>query len=146
MLVGIVVTTAAIWRIRPGQTIDMIRDAADIEAVAEPKGVVVLHEPPDNLLRRFTMDRLKSRFSEKRQAYLDAKLEGIGRHSFDFFCDARATYYPSYWIICHYTHLKAELEGILNRFGTGSVLSKRKTSKRRPNKSFHRIARKSGSR
>lgn len=133
LLLGIVVTTASIWKIKPGQTLDMIRDASDISDVAESKDIVVLHGPPDNLLRQFTINRLKSEFSEKEQAHLDAKLEAIGHHGFDFFCDVRATYHPSYWIVCHYTHLKAQIEEILDRFGSGNVVSKRKKRKRRSN-------------
>jgi hypothetical protein len=145
LLVPIVVTTASLWRIRPGQTLDMIRNATDIDAIAEPKTVVVLHEPPDNLLRRFTRDKLKSHFSVKEQALLDGQLKKIGRHGFDFFCDVRATYYPSYWIVCHYSHLKTELQGILDRFGNGKALSKRKAIRPRPNKAVQAIARKSRS-
>jgi hypothetical protein len=143
LLVPIVVTTASLWRIRPGQTLDMIRNATDIDAIAKPKTVVVLHEPPDNLLRRFTRDKLKSHFSDKEQTLLDGQLKKIGRHGFDFFCDVRATYYPSYWIVCHYSHLKTELQSILDRFGNGKAVSKRKAIRPRPNKAVQPFARKS---
>lgn len=126
LLVPIIVTTASLWRIRLGVTVDMIRKATDIDAIAEPRMIVVLHEPPDNLLRRFTRDRLRSRFSEQEQALLDRQLNRIGSHNFDFFCDVRATHYPSYWIICHYSQLKSELEFILDRFAGGNVVSRRK--------------------
>jgi hypothetical protein len=139
LFVPIVVTTASLWRIRPGQTLDMIRGATDIDAIAEPRTVVVLHEPPDNLLRRFTRDKLKSQFSGKEQALLDGKLRKIGFHGFDFFCDVRATYYPSYWIICHFSHLKTELQGILDRFAHGNVVSKRKALRAHPSKSIQRM-------
>jgi hypothetical protein len=146
LLVPIIVTTASLWRIRLGQTLDMIRKATDIDAIAEPRTIVVLHEPPDNLLRRFTRDRLRSRFSEQEQALLDRQLERIGANSFDVFCDAIATYHPSYWIICHYSHLKSELQFILDRFAGRDVVCRRKIQRGRPNKRLHRIADKTGSR
>lgn len=126
LLIPIIVTTASLWRIKPGQTIEMMRKATDIDAIAESKAIVVLHEPPDNLLRRFTRHRLDSRFSEQERALFDHQLERIGSHNFDFFCDVRATYYPSYWIICHHSQLKNELQFILDRFTGGSVVSRRK--------------------
>jgi len=146
LLIPIIVTTASLWRIRLGQTLDMIRKATDIDAIAEPRTIVVLHEPPDNLLRRFTKDTLKSRFSDQEQKLLDRQLKRVGSHNFDFFCDVRATYYPSYWIICHYSQLKSELEFILDRFSGIDVVSRRKMQRRGPNKRLQRIAGKSGSR
>lgn len=145
LLIPIIVTTAQLWLLKPNQTLDMIRNADDISNVAEPRKIVVLHEPPDNLLRRFSGDKLKSRVSEREEASLDHQLAAVGIHSFGFFCDLRATHYPSYWIICHHSELENELQFILHRFGDTDVVSKRKIKKGSPNKRLHRIADKSGS-
>lgn len=129
LLVPIVVTTATLWRMRAGQTLDMIRKATDVSEIADLTPLVVLHEEPDNQLRQFTRTRLKSRFPKEEQRSLSLKLKEFHRYDFNSFCDIRATHHPSYYIICDYTHLKEALQTILNTFSSAEAVSLRKKEK-----------------
>ena len=52
IIVPIVVTTAELWRLKLGMTVEDVRKAEDIKDVADPHDVLVLLQEPDNLNRK----------------------------------------------------------------------------------------------
>jgi hypothetical protein len=130
-LTPILVTTAQLWRIKPAQSLEMIRDASKLEDIADKCDSLVLHEPPDNLLRAYTNQKFASIFSAEQHNRLNKLFKAAGKNSFDFFIDVFSTYHPSYFLICHVSAFEQEVKGIMRLFDDETAIVKR------PNEKIH---------
>jgi hypothetical protein len=61
VIIPIIVTTAELWRLKVGTTVEDVRKAVDLATVADPHDVLVLLQQPDNLNEKDTLARTVQR-------------------------------------------------------------------------------------
>lgn len=125
LFASIVVTTAELWCLKPGTTVETIRSADELSDVAAQSDILVLYHPPDNLLQRYSASVIKQRFSEEDVARLDAALNARGHHSFSHYTEVISRYWPSHFVIVHYSRFRECLKNL-----TAFVAAKRLYKKR----------------
>jgi hypothetical protein len=120
VLIPIIVTTAELWRLRPGVTIEDVRGAKDLPEVADVHDCLVLKQPPDNQLSRHTMLRFKHRLSDTDKCEFEKRNRGspVG---YTNFVSGFSTHYPSLFFVVHYGYLKSALQDLLSIFKNPSL-------------------------
>jgi hypothetical protein len=126
VVVPIIVTTAELWRLKVGMTIEDVRGAEDIAAVADTHDVLVLLQRPDNLNKRDTVTRFLERFGpSQRQDRLNDLLRQTNNNGFSFFVDYFSTYTPSLFIVISYNRIKTAMKNLHNFFGQDCLIKPR---------------------
>ena len=127
VIVPIIVTTAQLWRLKVGASVEDIRSAEDIKDVADPHDVLVLHQRPDNLDERDTKQRMSETFAPMKKELNDLfKQTGYG---FGVFSSRFATDTPSMFIIISYKRVKTAMKNLNSFFATDRLIIKRETKK-----------------
>lgn len=130
-ILPIIVTTAELWCLREGSTIDTIKSSSDLSDVADPHEMLILHQPPDNLLTRYTRELLRDSFDERQIALLDTGIREGGFHGWEFFVDYCSKQWPSHFAVVTSTRFENLLEDFLKLFNERSIY------KITPNQSKH---------
>jgi len=109
VLVPMIVTTAALWRIRPEVTIEALRQANEIADVATSEEVLVVHHPPDNELANYSTATLRRDLSTNAKQELDAH----HRDGHEGFIKGFAQWVPSTFVVIHYTRFSKAVENLV---------------------------------
>lgn len=127
VIVPMVVTTAELWRLKSGITVEDVRAADEIAAVADPHDLLVLWREPDNLDKGHVTDRFYETLSESQIEKLDSALKAIGKDGFDFFVDSFASFNPSLFIVVHYDRFESAVTNLHRFFAEDRLIMDRGT-------------------
>jgi hypothetical protein len=121
VIVPIIVTTAELWRLRPGTTVESIRYASEIVEVAEPHDALVLRKKPDNLDIKHAETVFSSTFTETEQKKLHALADVSGRDGL-----ARLVSYimnkPSLFLVIRYDGFRPALANLYKFFAQAELV------------------------
>jgi hypothetical protein len=106
IIASILVTTAELWCLDSGTTIEAIRAANDLSEVAKRHDILILYHPPDNLLQWYSLSVLRGRFSEDKLKDIDEALKASGMNSFGHYTEVMARYWPSHFVVVHYSRFR----------------------------------------
>lgn len=131
VIVPIIVTTAALWRLKIGTTVEEVRNAKDLLEVAEPHDVLVILQRPDELNERDTKVYFRDQFNDQDQRNtLQTLLAGAGEQSLGAFIARHAKYTPSMFIVISYESLKSALTNLHTFFANDRLIKKREVQER----------------
>lgn len=125
VIIPIIVTTAELWRLKVGMTVEDIRSAEEISTVADPHDVLVLHQKPDNLNRKDTRERFKEAFSPTQQTELSGLFKQTRNYNFDMFTGGFAHHIPSMFIVISYKRVKTAMKNLHSFFASDRLIKKR---------------------
>jgi hypothetical protein len=125
VIVPIIVTTSELWRLRPGTTVEDVRRAAEIQDVADTHDIVVLHQAPDNLDKKRTVEVFYETLNDKQIKELDELLEKTMKRTFNFFVDYFASYSPSLYIIIRYERFQSAITNLHEFFAQPRIIKSR---------------------
>jgi hypothetical protein len=111
------VTTAELWRLKIGTTVEDIREADEIGSVAEPFDILVLLQPPDNLDSKNTRVAFEQMLTREQTSKLDQMFRNTRNEMLSSFIDHFSTYVPSLFIIISYKRVRSALTKLHNFFG-----------------------------
>lgn len=115
-IMPIIVTTAELWCLREGTSIDAIKSSSDLSDVADQEEMLILHQPPDNLLTRYTRELLRESFDERQILLLDTGIRDGGFHGWKFFIEYCSKQWPSHFVVVTSTRFKDLLGNLLTLF------------------------------
>lgn len=115
VIVPIIVTTAELWRLKPGCTVEDVRGAGEIGEVADRQDLLVLHDEPDNLDRRESLRRFYADLDEAQREKLDVALRANSRMGAAHYLDLFASRQPFLFLIVTYDRF-ASAAGNLYKF------------------------------
>jgi hypothetical protein len=127
VIIPMIVTTAELWRLRIGTTVEDVRNAEDIASVADPQDVVVLFQKPDHLNEKDT----KARFEEELSPYgkeLDDLLRKTRNFRLTIFSSDFATATPSMFIVISYNRVKTAMKNLYSFFASDRLIREREKS------------------
>lgn len=128
VILPVIVTTAELWRLRPGTTVEDVRSANEISAVADSHDTVVLLQSPDNLDRKHTIAGFSDNLGHDYKKELDNLLR-TRRSDLQNFVDAFASRIPSLFIVIRYDKLRAVMSDLFNIFTQERMVSLRTPTK-----------------
>lgn len=126
VIIPIIVTTAELWRLRVGMTVEDIRSAGEITEVADPHDVLVLLQTPDNLNEKDTKERFKEAFGSQLQKELNTLMKNAHDRSFSSFSGDFARHTPSMFIVISYKRVKTAMKNLHSFFASDRLIKKRK--------------------
>jgi hypothetical protein len=130
VIIPIIVTTAELWRLRVGTTVEDIRNAEEITTVAEPHDVLVFHQKPDNLNERDTKERFKQKLTPF-QNQLDELLKQTNNYNLNIFSGDFARSTPSLFIIISYKRVKMAMKNLHSFFASDRLIKEREKKAKR---------------
>ena len=95
VIIPIIVTTASLWRLKVGTSLEDARNAEDIKAVADPHDVLVLLQEPDHLDKQDTRTRFRDAFNDDQRATLNSLLHQSQNGGLSLFIGTLSTRRPS---------------------------------------------------
>jgi hypothetical protein len=108
VLVPILVTTAKLWRIETGLSIEDIRNSKDLHEVAKEREYLLLFEPPDNQMIRYSLSLVDDMIREELKGELTLLLKKIvPRLSNPYFTNYIEYFYtsmPRVFLVCNYNY------------------------------------------
>lgn len=116
VLVPIIVTTADLWRLTPGSTVESITRAEEIGDVAEKTDILFVQERPDNELIRFSQHKLWDEMGDFDKERMADRLKEIGERSPKYFFRRFSERYPSVFVVIHYDAVKEKLVNMTRFF------------------------------
>ena len=125
VIIPVIVTTAELWSLKVGMTVEDIRGAEEINTVADSHDVLVLLQKPDNLNERDTRQRFKEAFSTQQQAELKSLFTQTRNYGFNFFVNEFATHTPSMFIVISYKRVKTAMKNLHSFFASNRLIKKR---------------------
>ena len=124
VIVPIIVTTAELWRLRSGTTVENIRKAREIVEVADPHDVLVLRKKPDNLDIKHVETAFRDTFAEPQQKKLHALANVSGMdglpHLLSYLMNK-----PSLFLVIRYEAFRSALADLHKFFGQGELVRPR---------------------
>jgi hypothetical protein len=128
VIIPIIVTTAELWRLKVGVTVEDIRGADEVSTVAEAHDVLVFHQKPDNLNEKDTRERFGAKFNS-RQKELGDLIKQTQNYGFDYFSSHFAAHTPSLFIIISYKRAKTAMKNLHSFFANDRLIVKRTAKK-----------------
>jgi hypothetical protein len=128
VVVPIIVTTAELWRLRPGTTIEDIKMADDIQTIADPHDLIVLLHEPDNIYRRHAIEQFHETLDETQIKRFDEILRATAKTSFESFVDYFASSSPTLFVIIRYDRLKSAVTNFHAFFAQSAIVTQRNES------------------
>jgi hypothetical protein len=126
VIVPIVVTTAELWRLRTGTTVEDVRRAEGIGEVADAQGVVVLQQTPNDSDMNETRAAFSRQFDTEeeweRRRSGELGVADIERESYEGFVDSIARNTPSLFVIMRYDTVRSALATLLRFFANDSII------------------------
>lgn len=119
--IPILVTTAQIWRINPGTTLEQIREADDLVDIAARHHLLLLHDKPSREMARHTIGMFRQRYTGEALKRLDARFAQTSSRSADGFIQYFAESTPSMFLVLDYERA-AETFGSILKFFSKPVL------------------------
>lgn len=125
VIVPIIVTTSELWRLKPGITVEDIRQASEIHDVADAHDILVLHQDPDNLDKKHTVEMFYETLSDKQMEKLDELLSETAQKTVSSFINYFASYSPSLFIIIRYDRFQSAITNLHEFFAHPKVVKPR---------------------
>jgi hypothetical protein len=125
VIVPIIVTTAELWRLKEGITIEEIRKAEELSDVAEHHDILVLWQEPNELDIRHTKAAFEQRLSEEEIASLSEVLKPVLSSGFPAFLNSFVYSKPSLFIVISYSRIKSALTNLHKFFTQPSIVAPR---------------------
>lgn len=123
ILVPILVTTAQIWRIKPGITLENIREAEKIEDICERKDILLYHEEPNDDLIRYSLEHISTTLSPEERKLLDERLKtSWHKDGFRWFISYIANNYPSMFLIINHERFESAIKNCIRFFSSKEIL------------------------
>ncbi|OPY77991.1 MAG: hypothetical protein A4E65_02485 [Syntrophorhabdus sp. PtaU1.Bin153] len=105
ILLPVLVTTAQLWRLKEGTTIDLIRSAGNLSDIGDQLDVLFLCITPDNMLQEYTRKKLQAFFEARKNDHAESILRGRGQNV-RFHIDHVSTAHPTLFVIVHLSKLR----------------------------------------
>lgn len=125
ILLPIIITTAELWRIRPGITIQNIREASELDHIGHKLDSLIIFEPPNPLFSQYTLTKLNEGLSDSQKSKIDRRLKKIGLYGYSHFSSYFSSKHPSYFLVLNYKHFRSTMKSILSFFGESSLMERR---------------------
>jgi hypothetical protein len=125
VIVPIIVTTADLWRLKMGMTVEDVRRAEDMTSIADPHDFLVLLERPDDLQVKDTRAAIAEHFSADDMKALDTLMINSSGSGLSLFVHNLAEYTPSMFLIVSYKRAKAAIENLNSFFKSDGLVKKR---------------------
>ena len=125
VIVPIIVTTAELWRLKVGTTVEDIRNAKEIEGVAESHDILVLTQQPDNLDAKHTQVAFQESLSASQTDKLSDLFQQTTNGTLPSFVEHFASNFPSLFIIISYKGFRTEMTKLREFFAKDSVVQSR---------------------
>ena len=108
VLVPILVTTAKLWRIETGLSIEDIKKSKDLQEVAKEREYLLLFEPPDNQMIRYSLSLVDEMIREELKGELTLLLKKIvprlSNPDFTSYIEYFYTSMPRVFLVCNYNY------------------------------------------
>jgi hypothetical protein len=127
VVVPIIVTTAELWRLRPGTTIEDVRKANEIQSIGDSHDLVVLHQEPDNIDKRQAVERFYETLGENQIKRFDGLLNATMKGSFQSFVDYFASYSLSLFVIIRYERFELAMKNLHRFFAQDTLVQERES-------------------
>lgn len=121
ILLPIIVTTAQLWRIRSGITIQDIREADELDQIGQKLNSLIIFEPPDKLFSQYTVTKLNQGLSDSQKSKIDRRMKKIGLHGYNYFLSYFSSKHPSFFVVVNYKHFDNTMKSILSFFNDPSL-------------------------
>jgi hypothetical protein len=121
VIVPVIVTTAELWRLKPGTTVENVRRAESIDEVAHHHDAVVLWKKPDE-------SDVKQATSAFRNNFTDADLEKLRTLVKEQFPDGLTQFMnylanrPSLFLVAQYSTLRSTVKSLYELFAQDSLI------------------------
>jgi len=122
VIVPIIVTTAQLWRLKVGVTIEEIRKAEELSEVADHHDIVVLWQEPNELESKHTKRAFFEAFSENETRDLEGLLKSASSNSFGAFVSTFLARKPSLFMVISYPRIKSALTNLHKFFTQPSIV------------------------
>lgn len=120
----ILVTTAELWRLQSGTTLERLREADALEDVATKHDLLFVHDPPDSEFQRHTKRRFKDEFPEDQWDAMTADMSQ--RHgttkTFAAYVSQVARNYPSMFLIIRHERFRTAMENLFRFFEQEKII------------------------
>ena len=125
----VIVTTAELWRLKVGATVEDVRNAEEISAVAETFDALIVSQTPNNLDAKHTHEMIHSELSRSQQiTTLREMLQRTSGRELNDFLGYLANHVPSMFAVITYSSFYAVMKK-LNDFFTEAELLKPREDK-----------------
>jgi len=125
ILIPILVTTAELWRIKQGITLEELRKSQEIEDTCEKKDILLLHEEPNDALIRYSFEHISSNLSLKEKDTLDARLkQNWHKNGLEWYISYISNNFPSMFVIINYNRFEKAIKNCISFFQSKSILKK----------------------
>ncbi len=115
VLVPIIVTTAELWRMKEHTTIEEVREAAQLDAIATREDMLFMCRPPDTALATYTKSLLQERLG--RRPELVSKIEERTHLSdFETYAATFGSRYPSVFVIMSHDRFESAMRDLTGFF------------------------------
>ena len=127
VIVPIIVTTAELWRLKPGTTVEDVRGADDIETIAERRDLVVLYNEPNHIDKRHSIERFDQAFDKTQIDKFDDSLKTTSHTTFRVFVEQFASSNPSLFVVIQYDRFQSAMVNLHRFFQQDAVVRQRLT-------------------
>ena len=125
VIVPIIVTTAELWRLKPGTTVEDVRGADDIGMIAERRDLVVLYDELNHVDKRHSIERFDEAFDKTQIDKFDESLKTTSQTTFRVFVEQFASSSPSLFVVIQYDRFQSAMVN-LHRFFQGDAVVRRR--------------------
>jgi hypothetical protein len=130
IIIPIIVTTAELWRLKVGVTIEEVRSAKDITDIGDRHDVLVLHQQPDHVNMRDTKARFNEWFNQGDQSKLDDLFRQTDNHSFRNVVGSFSANTPSLFIVISYNRAKTAMKNLHSFLASDRLIRKREKKRK----------------
>jgi len=127
VFIPIVIATCNLWRLREETNIAQIREAREIEDVADRKKYLIMKQKPDNRLIMHTHKLFLEKFNEQDRHEYEQLAKGPFR-SLKHFAQSFSSNHPSKFFVVKFSEFGSFLDIVLDLFGNPKILKKRKSA------------------
>jgi hypothetical protein len=125
VIVPIVVTTAELWRLKPGTTVEDVRSASEIQAIADSHDLLVLYEEPNDTDKRQSVERFHEVLDKAQINTCDESLKRTGNPRFKVFVDQFAANSLSLFVVIRYDRFRGAMANLHKFFKQNAVVKQR---------------------
>jgi hypothetical protein len=127
VIVPIIVTTAELWRLKNGTTLEQVRSADEIDSVADPLDIAVLLQEPDNLDKRATASAFYEGLDQAQKNKLNDIFAVTNNGNLSFFIENFSSYRPSLFVVIRYEKFQSAITNLKRFFAQEAVLKTRQS-------------------
>ena len=127
VIVPIIVTTAELWRLKPGTTVEDVRGADNIETIAERRDLVVLYSEPNQIDKRESIERFYEALDKTQIDKFDESLKTTSQTTFRMFAKQFASTSPSLFVVIQYDKFQSAMVSLHAFFQQDAIVRQRLT-------------------